>query len=161
MLALKFAGAALIFSSSFLAGNALYSYERAKLKESEAFLNLIRYIKTRISCYRTPIPEIISEYKSKELNECGFFEDFDISWNEALSACFEKLHIDDETKKLLTDFGDELGASDKDEQINACDYYIERLGSHVENLKSELSQKQKLYRFCPILLGALAVIIFL
>lgn len=161
MLALKLVGAALLISSSALTGNALYSYECAKLKESEAFLNLIRHIKTRISCYRTPIPEIISDYESKELKECGFLDGFDISWNDALSSCTEKLHIDDETKKLLTGFGDELGASAKDEQMNACDYYIERLGSHVEDMRTRLPQKQKLYRSCPILLGALAVIIFL
>lgn len=161
MLVLKLFGAALVMASSFFAGSTLLSFERKKYSECEAFFNLIRRIRTDISCFNTPVPKIISEYKNKELEECGFTGFFDISFNEALEHCSDKLHIDDETVKLLRRFGDELGSSYKDEQISSCDYYVERMSEQVEKLKNDLTKKQKLFRACSLLAGALTVIIFI
>ena len=159
MIAIKLLGGALIVLACVFFGREATFYEKIKLGESEAFLNLIRHIKNEISLYRTPIPKIISSYASKELYDCGFLQNFDISWNGALKASLEKLHIDEDVKKLLFDFGKELGGPSTDEQINSCEYYAEKLSDMVEVMKSELPVKQKMYRSLSAVLGIIAVII--
>ena len=154
-------GGALIFLTSVFVGEEARSYERIKLKESEAFLNLVRHIRNEIACYKTPLPKIISSYSNKELLECGFLENFDISWNDAVMACSDRLHIDDDVKRILIKFGEELGGSYKDEQISCCDYYADVLSKNVAHMKEELPSKLKIYRSLSAILGILAVIILI
>ena len=161
MLGIKLLGGVMIILSSFFVGRTLCSYERNRLLESEAFLNLIRHIKSEIFCYKTPLPKIISSYTDKSLSSCGFLSSFDISWNDALTSSWDKLHIDGETKELLLAFGKELGGSYKDEQINSCDYYANKLSEKIEKIRVELPQKEKMYRSLAVVTGIFTVIILM
>ncbi len=160
MIYVKIIGSLFVVLSFVYAGYLFSIYESLALKEGEAFLNLMRHIRSRISCYKTPLSEIIAAYSNRELEECGFLRSFDMSWNGALAAA-DKLHIDNTARKLLESFGEEIGGSYKDEQVICCDYYIEKLEAHLASLREELAKKQKLIRSFALILGILIVIILI
>ncbi|MBQ3900394.1 MAG: hypothetical protein II736_01600, partial [Clostridia bacterium] len=64
------------------------------------------------------------------------------------------------TEKIITEFAASLGKGLRDEEINLCDYTVERLTAEEERLREEFEKRRDVYRFAPPL-GALFLILCL
>lgn len=82
-------------------------------------------------------------------------------WKKHLSVCMDELHLTTEEIQQLEKLGAMLGYLDVEMQINALDYYLERLKQSVQ-LATEASKSRKhLYRYMGVLSGVALIILII
>ena len=98
----------------------------------------------------TPVNDILTNYTSPALEDCGFAE---IMRKSGLRCALEsgKLYLDGAEIKLLSDFSESLGIGYKDEEIRLCDYYIEKLTSASLKEKEKMEKNRNMYKYIPVL----------
>lgn len=162
MIYVKLAGAFALLAGSLYMSSQMSALGYRRLRQTEAFLSLLRYIKAQVSCYKTPVLEIYETFENKTLAECGFITKLrKIGMADALTECEGDLYIDKAEFDLLHSFADELGGSFKEEQLNSCDYYIGTLEEIYKEQKEELPQKCKLYKTLFLAAGIMIIIVFI
>lgn len=148
MILYKIIGSTSIFLSAMIFSIQSQQFEKAKIKQAEAFITLIKFIKKQIDCFCLPIYEIISKADHTVLKNCGF-KYFDIK-NMPLDSSFEWIlnncgfYIDSEAIELIKKFSSELGKSYREDQLKSCNYYASELIEYKNRLISDLPQKRKL-----------------
>ncbi len=153
----KLMGAFLVVLSGGLWGGYLNRAASLTLRQTEAWIRLLRYVKLRIDCFSQPAPEILARVDETLLRECGFLGEARPSrFSELLSLCEVK---DGQTLTVLREFAEAFGKGYREEQIRECDYYIGLLESEREALASLLTGRKKLNTVLS-LSGALALVIF-
>lgn len=148
MILYKIIGSASIFLSAMIFAIQSQQYEKMKIKQAEAFIILIKFIKKQIDCFCLPIYEIISKSDQTVLKNCGFkYCDInnmpiDSSFEWILNNCW--LYIDQEAIELIKKFSSELGKSYREDQLKSCDYYASELMEYKNRLISDLPKKRKI-----------------
>ena len=164
MFIFKVLGSASIVISAALFYMEAQKYESKKLKQTEAFISLLRYIKKQIECFSTPITHIIKECDGDILSACGL----DIKrepeitganpMKELLESC--DFYIDVEAVESLKKFANDFGRSYREEQLRSCDYYISELMIYRDKISAEIPKERKL-RFAMCLCISASVILLL
>ena len=138
------------------------SMEKRRVRQTEGFLLLLRHIKAQISCFCTPVRDIILSFENEALERAGFLcEAKKGDFVSAMSLCRDKIYLDTEEINLLLAFGEELGKSYRDEQIENCDYYIGELETLYSKRREEQPKKTRLYRSLVLSCGLMIIIVFL
>lgn len=138
------------------------SMEAKRVRQTEGFLLLLRHIKAQISCFCTPVCDIFSSFENEALACIGFLDTLKKNdFSSALDICREKIYLDGEEINLLSAFGEELGKSYRQEQIENCDYYIGELESSYTRRREEQPRKSRLYRSLVLTGGLMVIIVFL
>lgn len=154
----KYIGLAVLFLSAVYIGQITAGIYKSAIRQIESFILFIKYIKSQIEYYNTPYPEIYNKFTNDTLEKCGFINRIRAGdWRSAISGT--SFNFDDNTKELLLNFGNEIGKSHKDDQINNCKYIIEQLEIHYITYKSELPKKIKLCTSLSMMAGLSIVII--
>jgi len=154
----KYIGLIILFLCSVFIGQTISAKYRLSVRQTDAFIQFIKYIKSQIEHYNTSYPEIFDKFTNNILHD---FTD-KLHTNEWISALDNTaFSFDDNIKEILYSFGHELGKSMRDEQIANCLYTIEQLEIHYNNLKSELPKKTKLCTSLSLMTGLSIVIIFI
>ncbi len=150
-----FGGLCLLFSGAFAAVLAT-RLSRRRLEVLDGWITLLTLIRGRIDCYLDPIHEILKDCDPALLAACGD------AHAGTLAALLQGAspYLDEECRRLLTEFAREFGNGYRDEQIKQCSYYTELLRSHRERLFRELPARIKL-GVTVSLSGALFVLILL
>ncbi len=162
MLTFKIAGAfTLLFITLYLCYEAS-RMEFRRLRQTEGFLLLIRHVKAQISCFCTPLAEIFAEFENSSLEAIGFTSALrEGGFSYALEKCKDKIYLDTERINMLANFGEELGKSYREEQIECCDYYIGELENAYTKTRDEQPRRAKLYRSLLLTGGLMVIIVFI
>ena len=152
------AGAIIILACGFELSRRLNKRYSERLSSAEAYLALLRYIRSQIDCYALPIGDILERADKDLLIRCGWrMEDSPRSLEELLE---KSESVDFGANPLLREFCLDFGNNYRDEQLRRCDHYINALSDISDALARELPSKKKLNSTLCIS-GALAVVILL
>ena len=156
---LKTVGALLLFGISLYAAMESGQSLRRRMLQGEGMLQLLRHIRTQISCFSTPLPEIYASFENPALSDAGFLR---VLRQDGLAAALDACEVclEESERRMLLSFAEELGNSYRTDQLALCDAYIDELAAVCERKKNELPKKSKLYRSL-ILTGGLAAVILL
>lgn len=121
---LKFIGGLLILAagggSAFLAVRA----EMRKLEVLDGWLELIAYVRSCIDCFLMPQDAILASCSPALIRRCGGTipcKDF-----PSLAGAAEKI-LPPESLRPISAFANGIGGGYREEQVRACDYYIDAL----------------------------------
>ncbi len=138
----KLLGALLTVGCGLATSFLLVKREKERLRAIDAWLVLLRYLRTQIDCYLLPIAQILEKAP----------QDFFLPLRggaraesmEALLEC-SLPYLDAESAALLREFASEVGGSYREEQLKRCDHYLSCLEAQKERLSGELPKRTKLY----------------
>ena len=108
----------------------------------DAYLSLLRYIRTQIDLYALPIGEIFKKCDKTMLFSCGWK-------SEELPKDFRELFLcgnirDKMTKEIISEFCADFGRNYREEELKRCEVYIESLEIQRGRLASEIPNRKKL-----------------
>lgn len=130
-----------------------------RLLQMDGLLQLLRHIRERIACFRTPKGEILESFQNPALARAGFLralEGGDLA--AALSASEQRLYLDEGERAILSEFAAGLGTGFAEEELARCDLAIARLEQAIALRREALPRTAKLYR-TMVMCSALAIII--
>ncbi len=154
---LKLIGSILILCASVSACYFYEKNEKRKIYLCERYCELIKFIKSQIQYFSTPIDKILSSYKTQlALNEEEFSEYIELS---KLKECLR--WSDKEEKTILEPFFLSLGKGQKAEEISLCSYTVTELEKITEKKKADYRNKIKSFRAIAMFIGACAVILLI
>lgn len=141
--------------------------QRIKLLEQ---INLmINTIKTQLEYCNTPLGELLVKLNhNKELNfidECiKQYEEgtqFSLAWSNSLYNNPSLYFLPKGDKEVLQAFGNVLGTTDLNGQLNICSFYISQIKEKQKDAKERFKTYGRLYSAMGILSGAtIAIILF-
>ena len=138
------------------------SMEMRRVRQSEGFLMLIRHIKAQISCFCAPLGDIYRDFENDTLYSIGFMTSLrENGMRAALEECREKIYLDEQEIDMLCAFGDELGKSYREQQIEYCDYYISALEQSYQKSREQQPARSRLYRSLVLTGGLMVIIVFI
>jgi len=130
---------------------------------------MINTIKTQFEYCNTPIGEMLEKLKrNKELNfidECiKRYEDgeqFSQAWSDSVHKSPSLNALQKGDKEILKAFGNVLGTTDLNGQLNICSFYISQIKEKQNDAKERFKTYGRLYSAMGILSGAaVAIILF-
>ena len=155
----KYIGLSLVIAVALYLAVMIKRYAENKERFYIAIYAFIGYIKNQIEYFCTPTYEFIEGYTDPFLEDCGFLRALEGNrWDRAVAEC---RYTDEQTKKLLLDFGTRLGRSHRDEQIANCEYTMDRVNEKLELCRNEKRGKYKAYSSLVIILGFMIVILLI
>lgn len=138
-------GACLISLSAMAYFKEINTYKRRGLKQSEAFIELIEYIKNQVECFLLPIDKILEACDKGLLAKCGFTTDSKSPLSISEIIDYSDLYVDTEVAGLMKKFANEFGSVYKDEQIRLCNYCISELKSYVNKAQGRYANDRRMY----------------
>ena len=140
-------------------GGAVYA---EGLRQAEGFLALLRHIRERIACYRTPAPELFCGFQNPALSRTGFLAALgSADFSHALAAAAERLYLDDEECEALRAFAAGLGSGFAEEELLRCDLAIRHLEAAVAARRDALPRSARLFRTLTVSATAALVLALL
>ena len=115
MIAFKLLGAVLILTVGMIGAWGSVRYEKRRVQTLDGWIDLIRFIRSRIDCYLTPLDEILTAYAPNRDADLGMLLER------------SSLYLDEEAKRVISGFEKEIGAGYREEQLRICDFCVEEL----------------------------------
>ena len=144
---MKLLGAAVLLALGGLValrGGAVYL---EGLCQAEGFLALLRHIRERIACYRTPTPELFHGFRNAALARAGVLAAAGTGdFSGALLATFDRLYLDSGECEVLSAFAAGLGSGFAEEEVARCDLAIRRMEEAVAARRAALPRRVRLFR---------------
>ena len=157
-------GAFLVVIASYLCGITLSKDEYDKLNTVESLMDLIAYMKRRMSLERLPLLRIFFEYDGRSKKIDRFLTElrsYNVRIDKAWKNAVLLLSVDENTKKELIRFGESLGLLALDEQIKRLDSISSFLEAKRKELTDSLPARQKSIKAVCTLIGLMTAIILL
>ncbi len=154
----RIAGALILAFSGFGAAFMINSRLLRSLKQTEAVIAFIRFIRSQVECFALPASDIISACDKELLRSCGF--EGAVPPTELVTLIDSFGISDGETASLARGFAEGFGKGYREEQIKECDYYIELLRERRQAIAEALPAKRKVNSTLCVA-SALALIILL
>ncbi len=128
----------------------------------------VENVNSQISFSKKTIQEIIrelscsGEMKLKTITELAKKKDGDFSenWRNSVRDFSTDDCLNNEDVKILTSFGNSLGVTDLDGQINNCRLHINMLEKQLKDAEEKLKEKSKVNTAMSMFLAMASVIIF-
>ena len=154
-----FLGSGLLLFSAWYISLLLIRRHHNNLLATEAFVDMIVYIRDNIDHFSKPLPDIFHIYRNTYLETTGFLpnvrrSDLRQAWQE------QSFSFPDDIDNLLDNFIQTIGSGYRPEELRLCDYTLERLRKQIEHLHTDSVNRIKLYKTVPIML-ALSLILLL
>lgn len=156
----KIIGALILLLCSVGYGFIRIREERRAAAEVEAFAGLIRTVRENIAHYMKPLPEIFASCSGGILEENGFLplcreKGIRAAWREVPMKLTPKL------RTVTEDFVSRIGGGYREDELHLCDYTLEQFEKAEKEMRTELGNREKLYRTIPPLLALSAVLLFI
>ena len=135
-------GAILVLLAGLEGARRLNRSAEEDLARVDAYLSLLKYVRTQIDCYALPIGEIFGRCSEELLYTCGWSQKGSPSTVDELFSC-NKIS-DKEAKNVIFEFCSDFGRSYREEQLKRCDSCINSLEKCRERLAGEVPNKKKL-----------------
>ena len=164
-------GAALIVSSSFIAGISFLTVLQKRIKALSFMIELLTALKIKISYEFSALPIVLRElqnqnnYQNNEfLRNCVKELDKGLAlkkaWGTSLRMFSQQMHLTKSDIAVLTDFSSSLGDTDINGQIENITLYLELLKCNLKEAENALKDKSKIALSCS-LFGGLIISILL
>ena len=152
----KIIGSFLWVAAGFLISMQINKSKREYLRRIEAYIELIKFIRLKIECFVTPIPDILQECDDEILKLC--------CKGQSIPYSIEEIHKsiprNDNSKgyRIIRDFFRSIGKSYKDSEIRLCNNSICALIEHKDEIEKRLPSEERartalwLCSFCALLL---------
>lgn len=146
-------------------GYGLYKWIKESLDYASLVFDFMIFTKQKITYHNAPLTEIYSDFSKENRKLLQKFDnrkselqpnDPPIKLSDSISEKLPK-----EAKIILSDFENDLGKTNKSEQLKIMDYHIERYERGLDKLKEELPKKAKLYLSLCLTSGILIIILFI
>lgn len=126
--------------------------EKSKISSTKEICELIRYIKSQIEYFSTPISKIFASYaeKSPLLSELC---------EKRLDLAKKSLDKDD--FKTVSEFFTTLGKGLRDEELALCSYTLETLENSIAKKEKDYPDKIKVFRAMALFFGFCVVILLI
>lgn len=159
MIILKLCGAVSLFAASIICYSELTKRDKVQIRQLDAYIKLIQYIKENVECYLLPINSILRSCESSVLRECSGWKDIEM---KDLIDLYEGsvLFVPDEAQKYIRDFCTSFGRAYKDDQVKLCGDYINKLTNIRDELINEVKNRRKI-RFAMTMCAPLFLILLL
>ncbi len=155
-------GAVLIVFASCTVGISASALYKIRLRQLEAFHELITHIESQISGFLAPLDMIFEGYENKVLEACGFLERLRAEGGEAaLEGCRGRLYLAQGELSELKRYFAALGRGAASDEAKLCRYYESRILASVERVRSELSGKVRLCQALGLLFGIMLAVILM
>lgn len=157
-------GAALVVVGAYFCGISLAMDESDKLKTIESLVDLVAYMKRRMSTELVPLSRIFAEYEGYPDNLDAFLAMLRGQKHSLFSvwqSAVDTLCIDEATKKELLRFGESLGRLSLDEQLKRLDSVYLFLLDKKRELADSLPARKKSIKAVCTLIGMITAIILL
>ena len=135
----------------------------------ESLLKFINFLEVEIRYTTNPLPKLFEKYEDKEflsdsLRQClknmetGL--SIDKAWQKAIDEVPSSYGLSKQDKRIIKDFGENLGVTDVDGQLSHCSLNAQLINTSLENAREEKLRKSKLYIMLGLFGGiALALIL--
>lgn len=158
---MKTLGVILLFFSCVIFGGYSSYKAKASLCQLRSLIDLMRYIRNQIEYFNTPISDIYSSYHEDNENMRCLINEISCSgWGKALKDC-QHIYLSHELTSYLTQFGELLGKSGKDEQLSHCDYYLKILEDEYAKKEKDTPKKAKVSLALGFCAGLMLLILFI
>ena len=137
---------------------ALNAREARHSAQLSAICDLIRFFRTRIDCYLSPVSEIFAAADKRILEDCGCHTAVS-SFDEFVKAL--EPPPSEEVLCLLRSFAAELGSSYREDQLKCCDYHLSRLVPLRDSATDEAAKRRRLNTALCLALSAATVILLI
>lgn len=157
----KLIGAAMLMALSISMAFQICTMESRRVRQTEALLLLLRYIKAQISCFRTPLSEMFAGFENEELEACGLLPLLrdGCSFPDAFEKTRPRLYLDSDETEMLSSFSREIGGGYREEQEECCAYYIRELERAYSEGREERPARVRVLRSLVISAGLMVIII--
>ena len=129
-------------------GSFFLSYKKhLSLAESECrgYLSLIEFIEGRVSCYLSPLDEVIREFRSEALTACGFLDQArEGSLRDAFIKVKEKSRMPSDAIAVVEEFLSGLGKGYLDSEVRAIQMSIKKLRRIIDRESAERANRVKI-----------------
>lgn len=141
--------------------SAIYMNNKAEraLKEANAWMLMIKYIRAQIDSLAMSATEILSRCDESLISDCGCFlpkKELE-GFKDLINACTIS---DSVIRKTVTDFFESFGKTIRAEQIKECEYYIQLISDRRKYL-AETVPKKKRVNATLCVAASLAIIILM
>ncbi len=156
---LKLLGSTMLIFSGFSVYFEIQKSENRKIKQINAYISLIEYIKKQIECFLLPIDSILCSCDEHIIRECiGSDSDEIESLDELFAAT--SFCIDAEAVAHISSFVRDFGSYYREGQIRACEICRDEL-SKISRTMCENTAKNKRVILTLCLCASLSVILML
>lgn len=156
----KIIGAVILLAAAVGYGYIRISEERKKAAEADALADLIRTIRGNIAHYMKPLPEIFLSCTGGILEDNGFLP---LCRSKGIRAAWEAvpMKLPEKLRTVMTDFVSRIGGGYREDELHLCDYTLEQFDKVSREMRTEMENREKLYRTIPPLLALSAVLLFI
>ncbi len=152
----------MIFAACTAAGFSTSSLYLRRVRQLEAFAELISYIGAQIESFLMPLERIYDSFQSRTLDECSFLVVLRQSGGaEAMETCSRTLNLTANERNELVRFFDGLGAHGVHEASRHCAYFEKRIGELAAAAHEEYRQRGRVCRTLGMLFGLMLAIVLL
>lgn len=168
---LKGVGILLILSGSTGLGLTMAGELEKRIQELRILQQLMMVLRGEIRYMHQPLPEAFLRLGGSSPEPFGRFflqtardlqqrngQTARQIWADNLGKCLSGLHISRQEGQELLELGNMLGYLDVEMQLNALDYYLERLSGSVERAVETSRGRRRLYQYLGVLSGIMLVI---
>ncbi len=135
---------------------------RQRTRQTEAILLLIRHVRAKISCFSTPVGEILADFENEVLERSGILPSArENGLAAAVRAASERGCISRAQADMLSDMWGQLGGGYREEAVKICDYYISEFESTLSHEREEHPRMARLLRGVVLTGGAMLIIVLI
>jgi hypothetical protein len=154
----KWLGSALLLGLSCAYSVAVWQQMQGRGRLGRGWISLLTYVRGQISCFGTPLQDILVSADEKLLAGVGLTR---LETTDFSSLCHRGAEeLQGASGDLLLALGDEIGTIWRAEQVERLDYYIAALEEQVVSFSSRLQDRVRLHATLS-LSGALAIILLM
>lgn len=160
MLAFKVFGSFLIVASGFAFSRILEAADDEKIRTTDALLELVGAVRSRIDSFCMPISEILGDIDPNILIRCGYPPENIPSDLESMNSLCP-FSADCELFRIFEDYFGNIGSGYKSEELARCAITIEELKALAARRREERKRKKKTIPvLCTCIAAGIAVVLF-
>ena len=160
MIFVKVIGASIITITALFSYSNIIKFQKKRIKQMNAFIDLIDYIKNQVECFLLPLDQILRTCDKNLLNNCGFNLKHSNYKNMKELIASANFYCEEEVIELLNQFADTFGKVYLSEQIRSCEYFKNEL-IKIRNKNQEKDTKNQKIQLAVFLSASFSIIILL
>ena len=160
MVMFKLIGGGILTYCSLRGYIEIQKFQKKRIKQINAFIQLIEYIKNQIECFLLPIDVIIENCDRDLLKNCGIYKSNQKTDNlkELISSVV--FYCEDKATNMIMQFAENFGRNYSREQIISCEYFKKEL-IKIRDSMLEKDAKNKKVQLAIFLSVSFSIIILL
>ena len=159
---IRFLGALMIFAACTAVGFSASAMYLKRVRQLEAFVQLVSYIGAQIDGFLTPLERIYASFENRTLEECSFLVALRGQGGvAAMQICRRSLNLTKNERGELLRFFEGLGQHSAYEEARYCAYYERRIEELAKAARAEYPSKSRVCRTLGVLLGLMLALVLL